>query len=134
MNPSNTVRMEVKPGPLSSLEEVVERLFTVLPDTWTLNRRILYEFEQIEESKEPFIITLTGKHGGKGAPGQEPILVSLCIVPASAAESSQLRYPEMSFWGRSPWGPVYAGSIHAESLWPDYTEDIIGALDIRPAD
>lgn len=129
--------MEVKPGPLSAVEAVVEQIYTVLPERWKLVRktRSENEFGQTAE-EETLCVFLTGKQGRK-ATDDEWIAVTIYIPLSSAARPSGSRTqidPEMDLWGDCPWGPVYAKSYNAQSLWPTYKDDLIKALAIRPPD
>jgi hypothetical protein len=136
-NPSNPARMEVKPGPLSALETVVEQIYTVLPEKWTLVRKIRSENEsdQTDSEEETLCVFLTGK-GGRKATDDPWVTVTVYIPLSSTARLSddKQKYPEMDFWGDSSWGPVYGKSENAQSMWPSYKEDLTKALALRPPD
>jgi hypothetical protein len=137
LNPSNPVRMEVKPGSLSVQESVVEQIYTVLPEKWKLVRSIQSENESDQSDSEEKILCvfLTGKQGRKGT--DDPwITVRIYIPLPSAVQPSgekTNKYPDMEFWGHSPWGPVYVFE-NAHSMWPNCKEDLVKALAIRPPD
>lgn len=130
---SNIVEMNVQPGPLSPLEECVERIRTVLPPRWGLTRRIpsTYEFYR-GQSGEEILIQLTGKRAPKTSTTEKSIGISIAIFPDPSTDSQMLEHAsKYDFWGNSPLGTICVRAGNAEELWPDYREQLIKALQIE---
>ena len=125
--PSNIVKMDVKAGQLSALESVVEELRKILPDNWGLTRRIAYsrQFAADTNIDGAVIVHLIGKPRHKTK--DRGIGLGLYINPSQPDQGSF----EGHLWGQCELGYVYANSINAELLWPNYKEQITKALDIK---
>lgn len=108
---SNSVEVDIKPGELSALESIVEKLMPVLPEGWRLTR----------SGRDGIWINLIGKARRKGT--DRGIGLFLYINPGK----SNLRG---EFLGQTKWGPVYVESLDAELLWPNYKEQITKTLGI----
>jgi len=109
---SNIVKMDVKPGQLSALDSIVEKLVPILPEGWRLTRHM----------SDGIVIHLVGKSRRKGK--DSGIGLSIYVNP----DKSNLRGELL---GQTKWGPVYVNSLNAELLWPDYKKQIVNALGIE---
>lgn len=127
--PSNIVEIDIKPGELSPEDSIVESLFSILPDGWKLTKTRARDIADFNfETGRGIFISLVGKWGRKGTSGGT-VGVFLLINPTqSVLEKTEF---EAEFWGQSEWGPVYAKSLEAELLWPNYKEQIMKALNIQ---
>jgi len=129
--PSNVLEVDVKPGPLPRVEQIIERLLPVLPAEWKFTRRAVSESDDIDvASVGQLYIHLIGRPGGKGGDGG----VLLIILPGSdASETDPWLKESFDFWGLSPWGLVYASVHDADPLWPNHRAEIMGVLEIKPS-
>jgi hypothetical protein len=126
---SNIVRMDVKSGQLSELDNVVEKLRTIFPNDWTLTRTRIRDIADLDlETDRGVIVNMVGKRGKKGTSGGT-IGVFVLINPSQSF--LEITENEADLWGQSQWGPVYVQSLNAEQLWPNYEEQIIKALSIQ---
>jgi hypothetical protein len=128
--PSNVLEVNVKPGPLPAIEQVVERLLPVLPPGWKFTRHTVSESDDIDAASfGQLYIHLIGQPGGKG--GDRGVL--LVVLPGSdASETDPWLKESFDFWGLSPWGLVYASVHDADPLWPDHKAEIVRVLEIKP--
>jgi hypothetical protein len=125
---SNVCAVEVEPGPIPIREQVVDKLLPALPVGWQWRRSI--RSPAGSEGAGPatsLYIRLSGKPGGKANRYGLTLLVQIGGEPA---ETDPWLKEWFDFWGMSPWGPVYARVNEVESLWPDYRQAIVKALDI----
>jgi len=128
--PSNILEVDIKPGPLPRVEQVVERLLPVLPLGWKFTRHVASESDDIDAASfGRLYVHLIGQPGGKG--GDRGVL--LVVLPGSdASETDPWLKESFDFWGLSPWGPVYASVHDADPLWPDHKAQIVRVLEIKP--
>jgi len=130
IKPSNVVEARIKPGLLSPLEIVAEKLIPVLPQGWELTRTAL-PLEQFVEANtgEVIMVHLIGKRSGKGS--GTSVFMAIFLGADYTKLELQGYLAELEFWGDCPWGPVYGKSTDAESLWPNYKEQIVNTLNIQ---
>jgi hypothetical protein len=127
-NGSNIVEVDIKPGPLSPLESVVEVLTPILPQGWELARWIYSrDFLKGEQLGRRLGIHLAGERQGKGWRSSISIIILLDVDEVKVEHQGYLG----DFWGNCRWGPVYVNAYGAELLWPDYREQIVEVLGIR---
>jgi hypothetical protein len=130
IRPSNIVEMVVKPGELSPADTIVERLLPVLPDGWVYTRRLIPKKPSQENSSNKYIfVHLIGEKGHKGV--DEGISFFILVHPTKDVISVEPEWFAGHLWGRCKWGLVYVKAFDADLLWPDYKEQIIGALNIE---
>ncbi len=129
--PSNVCTMDVKPGPLPAVEQIIERLLPILPAGWKFTRRPVPENGQDNGSSvQQLYVDLIGQRGGKGSDKQVLLLILMGGDPAKTDPWLKERF---DFWGLSPWGPVHADVREADQLWPNHRAAITQALEIQPA-
>lgn len=129
LRPSNLLEIDIQPGPLASVETVIETLKPVLPPGWSLTRSRLRDRPHLNlESSPGFNIYLVGKRGKKATP-DPGIFIHLYVDPPPSYIDRFAR--EAEFLGDSPLGPVYLAAHEAETLWPDYRQQIAAALAIQ---
>lgn len=128
--PSNIVEVDVKPGPLPTVEQIIERLLPVLPAGWKFTRHAVSESDDIDAASfGQLYIHLIGQSGGKG--GDRGVL--LVVRPGNdASETDPWLKESFDFWGLSPWGLVYASVHDTDPLWPNHKAEIVRALEIKP--
>lgn len=131
---SNVVEIDVKPGPLSPLEECVEALRIILPKGWALTRRVVPAGECIEQQPgDVILVYLVGRQAPKTSTTETSIGVSMAVFlePPFNANTFSDCASKYNCWGNSPLGTIFVRSISAEDLWPDYKEQLIKALQIE---
>jgi hypothetical protein len=129
LKPSNIVEVDIKPGQLSPLESVVEKLMPILPKDWMLTRKRIRDISDLDsETDRGIVVSMVGKRGRKGESGGT-VAVFIVINPSqSFLEKTEY---EAELCGQSQWGPVYVKSLDAEQLWPDWKNQITKALGIE---
>ncbi len=127
---SNVCSVEVKPGPLPEMEQIVERLLPVLPGGWRLTRS-LRPPSGLKEGGPPqsLYIELIGKPGGKGNRYGISLLV---LLNGDRLDTDPWLKEWYDFWGLTSWGPLYARVNEAEQLWPNHRTQIERALGVEP--
>lgn len=125
---SNVVEVDVQPGPLSKMEQVVERLLPVLPAGWRFTRRLTSQGDD-NASAELLYVHLIGQPGGKGSDKGVLLLITMGGDPA---ETDPWLKEQFDLWGLSPWGLVYARVTEADQLWPNHRADIQQVLEVKP--
>jgi len=105
MKPSNIVEVDIKPGPLSPLETVVEKLIPVLPKEWKLTRKLI-PLEQIAQGHagKIIIVCLLGKHPGKTM--DNAVFINIFLTSDRSEILPQNLFRDFEFWGTANWGPV----------------------------
>jgi len=128
-NNSNIIEVDIKPGEMLALEEIVEKLKPVPPKGWELTRS-MYPFGDLPEgeTRKTIMFHLAGKYPPKASGGQR-IALSIFVNPTPSF--LEKKYFDAELWGESIWGPVYVKNMDAELLWPDYKEQIKNALNIQ---
>lgn len=129
---SNVCSVEVKPGPLPQMEQIVEKLLPVLPSGWRLTRSLRPPSGFREDRPtQSLCIELIGKPGGKGNRYGISLLVLLNSDPLDTDPWLKEWY---DFWGLTSWGSLYARVNEVEQLWPDHRVQIERALGVEPAE
>jgi len=128
--PSNVLEVDVKPGSLPAIEQVVERLLPVLPAGWKFTRHVVAQNDDIDAASfGQLYVHLIGQPSGKG--GDKGVL--LVVLPGSdASETDPWLKESFDFWGLSLWGLVYASVHDADPLWPNHKPQIMRVLEIQP--
>jgi len=128
--PSNVLELDVKPGPLPTADQIIERLLPVLPAGWKFTRHVASESDDIDAASfEQLYVHLIGQPGGKG--GDRGVL--LVVLPGTdASETDPWLKESFDLWGLSPWGLLYASVHDADSLWPNHKAQIVRVLEIKP--
>jgi hypothetical protein len=125
---SNICAVDVKPGLIPIREQVVDTLLPALPAGWRWRRSVSSPVGLDGAGPvKSLYIRLSGKPGGKANRYGLTLLVQIGGEPA---ETDPWLREWFDFWGLSPWGPIYARVNEVESLWPDYRQAIVKALDI----
>jgi hypothetical protein len=129
--PSNIIEREVKPGRLSNLDIITEKLLAVLPSRWSLTRSRRPQKGDDVESDTPYtVVHMIGERGTKGkSRGIELIL--FVDLPSDDRVTKEWKDEGLQYWGKSRLGPIYVVSFDAEQLWPTYRQDIQSALGIE---
>jgi len=129
---SNVCSVEVKPGPLPQMEQIVEKILPVLPGGWRMTRSLRPPSGLREDGPTQSLhIALIGKPGGKGNRYGIALLVLLNGDPFDADPWLKEQY---DFWGLTSWGPLYARVNEVEQLWPNHRAQIERALGVEPAE
>lgn len=126
---SNVISVEVKPGEISALDDIYTRLNNILPQGWTITRRLTSSSEPylfVDESNAYIIVHMIGKRRGL----QIDVDIMLAIVNDSLSINSNI-LSEYKFWGKCKWGNVYCKARDAETLWSDFREQIKKAIEIE---
>ncbi len=123
--PSNVLEVDVKPGPLSGMEQIVERLLPVLPAGWKFTRHMASAGD--DASAQLLYVHLIGQPRGKG--GDKGVLF-LIIMGGDPAGTNPWLKEQFDLWGLSSWGPVYAQVNDADQLWPNHRTEITRVLEI----
>lgn len=127
---SNVLEVDVKPGPLPRMEQIIERLLPVLPSGWKFTRHLVPESNDDEGSSvERLYVDLIGQPGGKSSDKGVSLVIMMGGDPADTDPWLKERY---DLRGLSPWGPVYASVREADRLWLNHRADIQRALEIKP--
>jgi hypothetical protein len=127
---SNVCEVEVKPGTLADMEQIVDKLLPVLPAGWRWTRSLRPRSEVTDDgAAKALYVTLIGKPGGKG---NDYGMTLLILMGGDPVDTDPWLKEWFDLWGISPWGPVYARVNQIDSLWPDHKGRIVQALEIKP--
>ncbi len=114
---SNIVTIEVEPGEISNEDLVLQKLIEIAPEDWIITKNKIRD--------NGISILMIGSFGGKSIGTGIEILIN----PSKSYLEANGNKAE--FFGQSKWGNIYINSLKAETLWPDYKEQIINALNIE---
>ena len=128
---SNVCEVDVKPGTPPDMEQIVDKLLSVLPAGWRWTRSLTPRSGVREDdTAKTLYVTLVGKPGGFGNPYEMTLLILMGDDPADA--DAWLK-ESFDLWGVTSWGPVYARVNKADQLWPDHRAEITRVLGINKA-
>jgi hypothetical protein len=125
---SNVCEVEVRPGPLPAVEQMIERLLPILPAGWNFTRHLATQSRSDGKSVELIYVHLIAQRGGKGS---DKGVLLLIPIGGDPAETDPWLKEQVDLWGLSPWGPVYARVTEADELWPRHRTEIAHVLDIE---
>jgi hypothetical protein len=125
---SNVVEMNIAEGEPSTFDKIYSVLKPIIPDDWEITQRRIRDIEHLNLKDDNGIsIVLISDYGKKAVEGF--VGIYLLINPSQAYLETTKKEAEL--FGKSQWGDVYINSKDAETLWPDYREQIIKVLDIK---
>ena len=125
---SNVVEMNIAEGELSSFDKIYSVLKSAIPDDWGITQRRIRDNDDLNLKDDNGIsISLIGDPGKKAVEGF--VGVFLFINPSQ--DFLEAIDNEAKYLGKSQWGNVYINSQDAQTLWPDYREEIMKALGIE---
>jgi len=127
--PSNVVEVDVLPGQLSAIEDVVEKLTPILPQGWKLTRGQGSLDPGDADSTQIMLIALINPAARKVKNPGIACLVSI-ILGADGNAIKEFKHVG-EYAGRCEWGPVHINVRDDQILWPGWREDIFRALGIR---
>jgi hypothetical protein len=126
---SNKIEVDVQQGEMSLQDEVYTKLLSILPQGWTIIRRMTsssdpYSF--VEEQNKYLFVHMIGKRRGL----QIDVDIRLAIVEDVSKIDKNI-LSEFQVLGKSNYGVVFCKVQDAQSLWPDYRSQIIKTLGIK---
>ena len=127
---SNTIEVEVKQGDMSAQDDIYTQLLNILPQGWTITRRLTSSSEPylfVDKSDAYIIVHMIGKRRGI----QIDVDIRLAIVDDDSSSLDSKILSECQVWGKCKWGNIYSIARDAETLWPDYRDQIEKALEIE---
>ncbi|MBN1972873.1 MAG: M48 family metalloprotease [Sedimentisphaerales bacterium] len=128
---SNIVKVEVNPGQISDDDLIFQKLIDIAPEDWEITKTRIRDLDDFNiEDNNGISIAMIGDYDKETTEGFAGVIL-LINTSQSYLEAID---NEAEFLGHSRWGNVYINSLNAESLWPDYKEQIVKVLRIETAE